>query len=895
MHDFIKNVIKEIFADGAEYISDYIIILPNKRSRVFLKKEISRVSKKTIFTPKIYDIEEFMSMISGLEKISETELLFEFYNVYSNNIKDEDKETFDEVISWAKILLKDYNEIDRELCNTDALFDYLKAYKDLTHWSNFEKETELIKNYKEFWRKIKVYHRDLNIRLLEIRKGYQGLIYREAVERIQSYVESISNNKHIFIGFNALSNSESEIIQEIISINGEIYWDIDKEFLNSEYNNSSLFIKSYIKNWSYYKNRNLKILCEDYKNKKRFQSIGTPKNIGQVKYVGEILSSMSSKDIDNTAIVLGDEKLLIPLINSIPQNVSNINVTMGYPLKNSNIFSFFYLLLQIHSKNQTSFYYKYILSILSHELISPILNKGTDICQVIKKENLIYMTKEEIAEIDGVNKTIYKLLFSKWKDANDATNYCLQLIDHIKKYYSKYSEDNFINLELLYAINKIFMQIKILIEKYDYLKNINSLRVIFKELCEISSTPFNGEPFKGLQIMGMLETRLLNYKNIIITSMNEGMLPVGNNNNSFIPFDIKKANSLQTHKEKDAVFAYHFYRLIQRAENIWMIYNTESDAMNNGEISRFITQIEVEGVHNVDKNILISKTPIKYKSENLYIKTKDVQKRLKSLFKNGISASMLCLYSLDKIKFFENYILGVQEKKIEETIASSTLGNIIHDALELLYVDLIGKNLNMKLLVKLKTKINECVEEAALQYVRKRSIQKGKNVIIIETAKNYVSKVIDIDINHINKGNSLKIIDIEKEFKTELVNRNQKYTMRGKIDRVDELNGELRVIDYKSGKKLYKRNLELKEAKDLNDEKSIYNLQLLVYVIGIFKEMKKRDIKTGIISLKNIKDGVLEGIYEGETILNNENIKVYEKEIIRIINEILDVNIVFEN
>ena len=182
--------------------------------------------------------------------------------------------------------------------------------------------------------------------------------------------------------------------------------------------------------------------------------------------------------------------------------------------------------------------------------------------------------------------------------------------------------------------------------------------------------------------------------------------------------------------------------------------------MNNGEISRFITQIEVEGEHNVDKNILISKTPIKYKSENLYVKTKDVQKRLKSLFKNGISASMLCLYSLDKIKFFENYILGVQEKKIEETIASSTLGNIIHDALELLYVDLIGKNLNMKLLVKLKTKINECVEEAALQYVRKRSLQKGKNVIIIETAKNYVSKVIDIDINQINKGNSIKIIDI---------------------------------------------------------------------------------------------------------------------------------------
>ena len=895
MHDFIKNVIKEIFTNETEYISDYIIILPNKRSRVFLKKEISRVSKKTIFAPKIYDIEEFMSIISGLEKISETELLFEFYNVYSNNIKDEDKETFDEVISWAKILLKDYNEIDRELCNTNALFDYLKAYKDLTHWSNFEKETDLIKNYKEFWRKIKVYHRDLNIRLLEIRKGYQGLIYREAVERIQSYVETTSNNRHIFIGFNALSNSESEIIQEIISSNGEIYWDIDKEFLNSEYNNSSLFIKYYIQNWPYYKNSNLKILSEDYKNKKRFHSIGTPKNIGQVKYVGEILSSMTSKDIEYTAIVLSDEKLLIPLVNSIPKNVSNINVTMGYPLKNSNIFSFFYLLLQVHAKTQSSFYYKYILSILSHELISPILNKGIDICRVIKKENLIYMTKEEITEIDGVNKTIYNLIFSKWKDANDATNYCLQLIDHIKKYYSKYSENDFINLELLYSINKIFMQIKILTDKYDYLKNINSLRVIFKELCAIGSTPFNGEPIKGLQIMGMLETRLLNYKNLIITSMNEGILPVGNNNNSFIPFEIKKANSLQTHKEKDAVFAYHFYRLIQRAENIWMIYNTESDGMNNGEISRFITQIEVEGVHNVDKNILISKTPIKYKSENLYVKTNSVQKRLKSLFKNGITASMLCLYSLDKIKFFENYILGVKEKKIEETIASSTLGNIIHDTLELLYENLVGENLDIEMLGKLKTKINECVEKVALQYVREKSLKKGKNVIIIETAKNYVSKAIDIDIKQINKGNSIKIIAIEKEFKTEIINKNQNYIIRGKIDRVDELNGEIRIIDYKSGKKLYKRNLELKEVEDLKNEKSIYNLQLLVYAMGVFKEMKSRNVKTGIISLKNIKDGVLEGIYEGKNILNNENMKVYEKEIIRMINEILDVNIVFEN
>ena len=410
MHHFIKNVIEKIFSNKKINISNSIIILPNKRSRVFLKKEISNVSTKTIFAPKIYDIEEFMSVISGIEKISDTELLFEFYNVYKNHTKDSDRETFEEFISWAKTLLKDYNEIDRELCNTESLFDYLKAFKDLTHWSNYEKETTLIKNYKEFWGKIKVYHKDLNDRLARRRRGYQGLIYREAVERIQGYIESTGNINHIFIGFNALSKSESEIIQEIISKNGKIYWDIDKEYLNSEYNNACLFIQSYLKNWSHYKNNDLEIFYDNYKGKKNIQVIGTPKNIGQVKYIGQLLNSLNSEELDDTAIVLADETMLIPLINSIPQNVKNINVTMGYPLKNSNIFSFFYLLLSVHSKNQSSFYYKYLLSILSHELIVPILNKKTDICQKIKNltNNIKMMT------VGFLDKIRYLTTFPKY-------------------------------------------------------------------------------------------------------------------------------------------------------------------------------------------------------------------------------------------------------------------------------------------------------------------------------------------------------------------------------------------------------------------------------------------------------------------------------------------------
>ena len=895
MHGFIKQVINKIIISNGTDISKVIIILPNKRSRIFLKQEISKIVKKTIFSPLIYDIEEFMSLVSGINKISETELLFEFYNIYLNQTKKDNQQTFEEFISWAKTLLRDFSEIDRELCDTDSLFDYLNAFKDLTHWSNYEEETDLIKNYKEFWGKIKLYHNDLKAKLLNVGMGYQGLIYREACEQILSYTENRKNIKHIFIGFNALSKSESEVIQEIINSNGEIYWDIDKALINSDYNNASLFIESYLKEWPYYKKNNIQVTSNEYKKDKNIQATGTPKNIGQVKYVGELLHSMGKDELNNTAVVLGDEKLLIPLLNSIPSNVKNINVTMGYPLKNSNVYSFFYLLINIHTKNQNSFYYKSIISLVSHELISPILNNGLDLREKIRQGNLIYMSKKDIIDLDKENHLIYELLFSKWTNAVDGISSCLKLIDLIKKYYSENPENDFINLELLYHINKIFLQINNSCEKLDYLKNINSLKIIFKELCEMNTSPFSGEPVKGLQIMGMLETRLLNYKNIIVTSVNEGILPVGNNNSSFIPFEIKKANELQTFKEKDSVFAYHFYRLIKRAQNIWLIYNTEPDAMNNGEQSRFITQIEVEGIHSVNKNILISKTPVKQSVEPSYSKTKLVQEKLSSIVENGISASMLCLYAMDQIKFFETYILGLKEEKIEETIASSTMGNIVHDSLEIIYKGYVGKRLKIEDLEKMNKLVSTTVKDVIKNYMREENNNKGKNVIIIETVKKYVERVIEIDRKVVENENDLRIIAVEKEFETKIKDGSKKYKIRGKIDRVDQVNGELRVIDYKSGKKISRRDVIIKENDEITKEKGIYNLQLLIYMLGTEKEFKGKRIKSGIINLKNISDGVLEGIFNGKTSLGSNELNNYKVLIIDLITRILDKNLMFKN
>ena len=276
-------------------------------------------------------------------------------------------------------------------------------------------------------------------------------------------------------------------------------------------------------------------------------------------------------------------------------------------------------------------------------------------------------------------------------------------------------------------------------------------------------------------------------------------------------------------------------------------------------------------------------------------KTKSVEEKLNGIIKNGVSASMLCLYVMDQIKFFETYVLGLKEEIIEETIASSTIGNIVHDSLELIYKDYVGKKLIIGDLKKMKEKINTTVQDIIRNYVREENIYNGKNIIIVETVKEYVKKVIELDQMTLEKGNKLKIIAVEREFENEIKDEANQYKIRGKIDRIDELNGEIRVIDYKSGKKLSKRDLKIKNNEELTKEKGIYNLQLLIYMLGIKKEFNEKTIKSGIINLKNIGEGVLEGIFNGKTVLNKNEMENYKNEIITIIANILDKNKLFKN
>lgn len=883
MHSFLQDVVKRV-ANSKIPFSEYTFILPNKRSALFLKKEISHFKNADTISPKIFEIDEFMQYISGFEKMEETELYFDFYKCYlENNSKKNEIQSFDDFITWAKLMLIDFNEIDRELCETQKLFDYVNAFKDLNHWSFKEKETELLKKYILFWRNLKPYYNSLTKKLLAKKRGFQGKIYREATKSIKKFIKKNNIVNHIFLGFNALSKSESNIIQNIIEHNesNHIFWDIDNTLISSEYNNSSFFIKSYLKNWNYYKTKKYEQISDEYQKEKDISVLGSAKSVTQLKYIGGLIQRMSKEEQNKTAIVLSDESLLIPMLNSLPIIPGNVNVTMGYPIEYTNTNSFFKSLFKLQYSKRKEFYYKDIMSILQNELLDSFFEKDNDILELLKKNNLIYVSANDLIELDEKNEKVYNLMFSPWKKPKTAIQNCTKLIKEIKKEIKKKDK---IHSNLIYHIENIFLELEKYINIYDYIKSIKSLDTIYSELLKSCKSPFESSNYNGIQIMGMLETRLLSFENIFIISMNEGILPKGKINNSYIPFEIKKKFGLHTHFEKDAIFSYHFFRLIKGAKKIVITHNTEPDLKGGGEISRFIRQIDAEGIHKINFQTISSKKKITVTNQS-YKKTDLVLNKLKVILEKGITASMLNLFLIDRGKFFERYVLDIKDKNVEEIAKASTLGNIVHDTIEELYTPLLNKNLSTKQLEKIKKTVKKTVRRKIEKYINKKSIERGKNIIIANTAENYVKKIIDRDIKSCNKGDKIKILEVERDFTNEIVCGKKKIKIRGKIDRIDLINEEIRLVDYKTGKLIEERKMKIKSLEEIKNENGIYALQLLIYAIGVKENYSQAMYGEIISSRDSLKDRKVLYIC-GDKYLNKDIIEKSKKYILEIIDDI---------
>lgn len=909
MQSFISETLDAILKDTQSF-EDVVFILPSQRAKVFLKQTLK--DKINIgFLPETLNIEQFVRQISGIEKADNIQLLFHFYTIYKNLEKDPD--TFDVFASWAFTVLQDFNEIDQHLIDTKEIFVYLRDIQRLKKWSvtGTFKETELMKDHYSFLEKLHNFYAPFYRFLLENKIGYQGLMYREACKNIDEYLLNNKQKKYVFIGFNALNKAEEFLFQKVLETeNSTIYWDLDETFFNSNHQ-AGTFIRKYKKEWKYYEKNPLKTLSNHFLKPKNIQVIGASKNTTQIKYAGEILEKFT--DFKNTALVMADESLLPITLNSLPKNINAINITMGYPLKDipvtNLLFSIFQLFISQEKLQKTTedlFYHKDIVRFFKNPLIYKVLVENTPTAvdtfiQQIAEQNLTFIGQKQLQNVlkntTEKAQTVITSLLANVATIHNFLERILDLIDLLKEDVTDLEK------EYLYRFYTVFTQLKNLQTAYNYFTDLKTLSLFFRQLVASETLSFQGEPLKGLQLMGMLETRVLDFENIILTSTNEGVLPASSQQNSFIPFDVKLAFGLPTYREKDAIFSYHFFRLLQRAKNVFIIYNTEHDVFGSGEKSRFVTQLEMLR-EDIQHKIIAPKVI----SDKINLKeiTKDASTftRLQELAEKGISPSALTNYLHNPIAFYKQKILKLKEfDDVEETVAFNTLGTVVHETLDELYTPFVGKFLSVEIIANMQKEAKDLVVKHFKIHFKNGNLATGKNRLIFEVANRFVTNFLAKEKELLQDANNqLKIIATEENLSTEIIVEGLDFPVKihGQVDRVDELNGVLRIIDYKTGL-VINSNLRVPEFENLRDEKHLKAIQVLLYAY-LYTQSKNynfnQPLEAGIYSFKNLKNGFLPVDFalprrKAETNITSEKLEDFITEIKYYISEIYNLDIDF--
>ncbi len=903
MQSFISEVVDALITAQHPF-SDSVIIVPSRRAGVVFRDTLSRKLKQTLFSPSIYSIEEFISHVSGLKTIDSTEQLFTFYQVYQAATPKDQQESFATFCGWAQTVLHDFNEIDRFLVDHKQCFNYLSAIQQIeSHWSVNAQGSSLVANYLNFWNRLPEYYELFTQALQKQNKGHQGLAYRKAAEDIEFYIQNNPSQTHVFLGFNALNAAEQQIIQALLATgNTRVYWDIDAFFLNNPKHEAGMFIRSYFKQWSYYNHHEPKWVSDLYSEAKKITVAAINQTIAQAKYVGNLLAQRSKEDLEETAIVLSDEQLLLPILNALPEQVTAVNITMGIPLGQTPVASFFDALFRMHKKETPrGYYYKHILAIVQHPLMLIVAGETAKaIAKHIERENLIYMAANAIKAL--FSKTPFEaladILFDSWQnDPGKAISQALACIDRLKDTLLslKDTATHSLTIEYLFGFYKAFNSLKNLNDSYAYIKDLPTLYRFYLDTIAAETLDLRGDPHRGLQIMGMLESRVLNFKHVILTSVNEGVLPAGKSTNSFLPYDVKLTYNLPTYQEKDAVYSYHFYHLLHRAKTAHLLYTTQSEGIGVGEKSRFIRQLEIEGPHKLDQTIATASFQIPAVAEKVIEKTPEMMKQLASLAGSGFSPSSLSTYLRNPVDFYYKYVLGIKESDVvEETVAANTMGTIVHNTMETLYTPYLNQILNKDSIQSLHPLITQTVAvefEKAYGTIKKLA---GKNLIIKEVICRYIENYLNLELANLKKGDQVIIKGLEQRLSSESGYPGAR--LKGTVDLIEERNGRLQIVDYKTGK-TKSGDLKIKSWEDLLTPEGKYEkaFQVLTYVYMLNKNSSLSfPVSAGITSFKNLKEGFLPFAFKNDTAITQETLAAYEQQLHHLISEILDPEVPFK-
>ncbi|WP_312900925.1 PD-(D/E)XK nuclease family protein [Chryseobacterium taichungense] len=889
---FLNKIIDELLAQNTD-LSGFSIVLPGKRPIVFIR-EILKERNYSGFLPDFLTVEELIHRIADKQEIQGISLWLFAFDVYKslNLIPNDD---FSEFLKWFPTLLKDWDDMMKFSENDQAVLQYMFDEERIKDWAQNLGENDDVprKKFLNFWKNMNVFLPVLKKKLQEKEWGTSGMIHETAKKRIEEFAKN-TKEQFVFCGFNAFTPVEEKLVRTLLQWNkGQCFFQADRYYFDDERQEAGKFLRNH-KTWKEFNDSRLfNWIEDDFNQSKNIKVYEVSGNITQTKILPEIFKEIENKTYSNTAVVLLDENLL-PASLDVMYGIQNLNITMGFPLKNlsfSNaVKQLFYLQKQLE-KNKSSYYYRDIFPILEE------LPKSTDDELIInnfktkiEERNIVYISKKLMNEL--LNKLSYFNLLQKAVSTNDYLDALIAFCRQIK-----WLEIDDIQYENVSHFENAFRIIKNQLAPYQFEIRMETLEILINQHINSESIDFQGEPLRGLQIMGLLETRLLNFENVILLSVNEGKLPLGNSQNTYIPFDVRKFFDLHTFLENDSIYAYHFYRLIQDSKNVHLLFNALSSGVNTGEKSRFITQIEMESSHQIEHLIIenssepIITQPIEIK------KTEIVLERLEK-WKSKVSASHLTSYLYNPIDFYLSKILNTSETdEIEEELSVRNYGNLVHYSLQEVYESLKGKILKENDLKNSIKAIDQYIEIAIDKLKHQREFyDKGMNFIHKAIAKKVIETILNHDLELVKAGNTLEIIDIEKRFEGVdfYLNETDKISFFGFIDRIDRLNGTLRIIDYKTAKI---KNLIVKIDEDKIDEyfhnsdrKQALQLCIYQYVVENLPEFWGMPVETGIWSFAEAKKGVVSLQFE------KGNIEDAMKSVKSLIEEILnsDINFVEE-
>jgi len=871
MQSFLDTVAANLFARYGENISKLYLVFPNRRARLFFGQSLSRIIEKPLWQPTYKSIEELIAEASALQKADNFTLLVELYEIYCAHRKTD--ETFDRFYYWGETLLHDFDQIDKYCVNAASLFTNLRDRKSFEgdfsflepeqiayiqkFWSNFsaEKESRLQQDFIEIWDVLLPIYQQFREKLFEKNIAYEGMIYRQIVELLTNEnSENLFPEHYVFIGFNALNECEKKLFRYLQTRKqADFYWDYDTYYVDNEQQEAGEFLRKNIAHFPTPESFNPDF--SSFSKPKNITAIAAPSNIAQTKVVPQLLENMSAESNEKTAIVLADEQLLIPLLHSLPNTIGEINITMGYPLRQTAIYTLLELLLQLFvnakpTKNEgANYYYKDILALALHPYIKPLDNSiENSVYNKLISLNNIYISNKYFTD----NQILYKLLLPI-ENFSDLNNRLLFLLDNLSTNEALNESDSLLQGNIQYIVcqlNKLYDALnKSQIKEISVKLYAKIIRTIFQR----QTIPFTGEPLVGIQVLGMLETRSIDFDNLIILSANEGVIPQLSKHISFIPYNLRHGFGLPVPEQQEAIWAYYFYRLLQRAKQIKIIYNTKNEGITTGEASRYLLQLKLESGHKIKEESLSFDIEFPEKQEISVEKTPEILTILNNYCgKEAVkkfSPSALNAYLACPLKFYFKYIERIDEPdEVLEKIDSRLFGNLLHKAMEIIYAPWISKEMNSAVFEKLladKQEITKIVEQAIAEiYYQKTALppdfrENGDLLMTHDILCQYVLQLLLVD----SKQAPFVLEGLEysvQHFFNYFVNEQpQEILFGGIIDRLHRKGNNYFVVDYKTGRPDNEfSSIEELFANDLQKQHPAI-LQTLLYSLAINAEKKQ--------------------------------------------------------